>query len=691
MVQGGLDVAGNPESVTRDRSTSLSRRIGDAAEAFEKAWNSGSPPAIEEFLGGSSGSARTALLVELIMVDVERRWRAWNANGAKETVMPPLLAEYAARFPELGEASSIPDELVIHEYRVRLNWGDRPTRQEYLDRYGPCPALVSSLQQVEAQLDQVKFDTATIQAGRVDAGDTQSSRVLAKSAKCAPPETSSFRSAVLDRYEVSEELGRGGMGVVYRGRHLLLDKPVAIKLCLPQTEPERFRREAQLLARVSSPHIVIVHDFDLLSDGRAMLVMDWIDGADLMSLMRGTGGPLHEKRVLQWMKHVCLAMQTAAACGVVHRDLKPSNILIDKKDAAKVADFGLARSQDAAQLTASGGIWGTVDYMAPEQAEDPRSVDTRADIYSFGATFYHALTGQPPFKGETPFAVLYKHKTEPLIAPQSRNPRLSKRTSEVLERCLAKSPVDRFSQFSDVLDQLTNEQQQDPWLTDDDPQLTPILSAYTSKRLGYLNWYSKGSVGRTLCNEGRELDSIALPGGQFIRFIRGDIVKQQVDAIVSSADDHLSMEAGVSFAIRIAGGPHLRQAAEQLAPVRPGRAVITPAGNLACRFVIHAVTVGIHDNKWVRPSRALIADLVASCFYQADCHRISSIAFPLLGTGIQGFPTDESLDTMFRCILRLLTRELTSVREVRLVIWDGTSAECRFALDEFGTKAETNP
>src|SRR5262249_23985215 len=153
-------------------------------------------------------------------------------------------------------------------------------------------------------------------------------------------------------------------------------------------------------------------------------------------------------RAVPWMLQVCEGMQAAADQGVVHRDLKPSNMLVDHQDQVHVADFGLARSAQVEQLTLLGGPMGTPHYMAPEQAEDPHGVDARADIYSFGATFYHVLTGQPPFQGETSFAILFKHKMEPLVSPQARNPLLSTRVSECLERCLAKSPNQRFTNFS---------------------------------------------------------------------------------------------------------------------------------------------------------------------------------------------------------------------------------------------------
>jgi serine/threonine protein kinase len=547
--------------------------------------------------------------------------------------------------PPMSESDRLSD--LVSEWERERQAGREPDVEELCDG---SPELASEFRTRVAALKSFYREFET------DVPSTVGPQVGGSSGETKPDPP-----ALLKRYELCEEVGRGGMGVVYRGRHSLLNKTVAIKVCLAETLTDRFQREGQILASVSSPFIVAVHDFEFIGSGRAVLVMDWVEGGNLEQVIRAAAGPIPEHRALRWMSQVCQGMQQAADCGIVHRDLKPSNILIDGNDQARVADFGLARKQESWQLTHCGGPMGTPHYMAPEQAEDPRNVDTRADIYSFGATFYHVMTGSPPFQGETPFAVLFKHKVEPLVSPIACNERLSKRTSDVLERCLAKSPVDRFSSFSDVLTVLSDKADEDPWLSDDDPQLSGLFSAYAAKRESYLQ---RG--------DSRELDVFTFPAGRTLRIVRGDIVKQQVDAIVSSSDDYLSMNAGVAHAIGVAGGPFLLEYAERLAPVRPGRAVVTSAGcgNLLCRFVIHAVTVGIHENAWVFPSRDLIAELVASSFYQADCHKVFSIAFPLLGTGAQGFPIDTCLDTMFRCIARALLRGLTLVEDVRIVIYN---------------------
>lgn len=477
------------------------------------------------------------------------------------------------------------------------------------------------------------------------------------------PSDSNFPDSapILSRYEILEEVGRGGMGVVYWGRHRLLDKQVAIKFCNPGQEIERFQREAKLLASVRSPHAVPVHDFELLPNGQAMLVMDWIPGRDLRKLLHDANHCFPESRVLPWMLQVCEGMHAVANQGIVHRDLKPSNILVDQKDQAHVGDFGLARAAHVETITLAGGVMGTPHYMAPEQAEDPRSVDTRADIYSFGATFYHVLVGQPPFQGDSAFSILYKHKTEPLIRPQTQMPNLSERTSQIIERCLAKAPPDRFSSFAELLMHLQpSAAPSSPWAMSDDDELAAYLARYQDRKPHYLNEQQRWN---------EDLEVYTFPRGQTLRIIRGDLVAQRVDVLVNSDTCYLEMDDGVSAAILASGGPEIKEQLTRQQPVRPGRAVVTSAGRLPARLVFHGVTAGRVEGRLVRASRDLIAEIMSSCFYHADSYEVHSIAFPLLATGAQGFPRSICLDAMFQFLARMFLRGLTSVTEARIVLY----------------------
>jgi hypothetical protein len=360
------------------------------------------------------------------------------------------------------------------------------------------------------------------------------------------------------------------MGVVYRAWQVGLGRMVALKMIARGGSGARFRREARLIARINSPHVVAVHDLHTLPDDRLILVMEYVEGTDLARMLKARGGPLPEAQVLPWMQQVADGMRAAADQRIIHRDVKPSNILIDIHERARVVDFGLGRGPtEFGELTHSHDVVGTPYYMAPEQAEDPQSVDTRADIYSFGATFYHALTGAPPFEGKTAFAILYKHKTEPLVSPMFRNTDISRGMSDLLERCLAKSPGDRFPSFAELSAQLRPASgPRSSWEMPEDPAWARYHEAYKDRRASSL--YGPPESG--------ECDVYQFPQGRVLRIIRGDLAEQQVDALVNSVANDLPLGHGVARALLRAGGDGIAREAARFAMVRPGRVVVTSAG-----------------------------------------------------------------------------------------------------------------
>jgi serine/threonine protein kinase len=446
------------------------------------------------------------------------------------------------------------------------------------------------------------------------------------------------------------------MGWVYRATRRNFDMQVAIKLVSPAFSSDRFKREAECIVKVRSPYVVTVHDFETLDDGTSALVMEWIEGVDLKKAMDAQGGRLREHVALPWMRQTCEGMVAVADRHLIHRDLKPSNIMIDAQGRAKVTDFGLARDPLGTDLSFTGQVVGTPYYMAPEQADDPRNVDTRSDIYSFGACFYHALTGRPPFEGHSAFAILFKHKTEPLVSPRALNPEISEPTSQLLERCLSKSPQERFQSFREVLNffQLT------PWDQLEDKALAEYISTYQSRRIEYL----------TRTRAVNFPDVYAFPEGRSLQILVGDIVDQEVEAVVSSDDWLLSKSDGVSRAILVAAG---REILDELrcVPVRPGRVVVSSGNRLKAKRIFHAVVAGRSQEGSQLLSRDLINEAMQSCFYHAESYFVRSIAFPLLGTGANGFSEGVGLDTMFRCLARNLLRATTGIREARIVLTPG--------------------
>jgi eukaryotic-like serine/threonine-protein kinase len=258
---------------------------------------------------------------------------------------------------------------------------------------------------------------------------------------------STLAAALVGQYDVEREIGRGGMGVVYLARDLKLDRLVAIKtlpahLAGSADVRERFLREARTAAHLSHPSIVPIHRADEIS-GQVFFVMGYVDGESLAQRIQSRGIPAFAETVAQ-LHDVALALGYAHARGVVHRDVKAENILIDRSTGrAVVTDFGIARLQESKQLTATGQVLGTVHYMSPEQVSG-EAIDGRSDVYALGVVAYLALSGRFPFDSDTPSAILVSHVTK--TAPRLRDvaPDVPVTLAAIVDRCLAKSPDDRF-------------------------------------------------------------------------------------------------------------------------------------------------------------------------------------------------------------------------------------------------------
>ena len=255
------------------------------------------------------------------------------------------------------------------------------------------------------------------------------------------PPTPEEVGRLLPQYRIESLLGRGGMGAVYKGVQLNLDRPVAIKLLPVEVAADaefvtRFQREARTLARLQHSRIVTIHDFGQTSEGHLYFVMEYIDGTNLREILRGPG--LDPEQALVVVGQLCDALQAAHREGIVHRDIKPENVLISREGYVKLADFGLSRPPQevgASQLTNTNIVMGTPDYMAPEQHEGTGKADHRSDIFALGVMFYEMLTGRTP-RGA--------------FDPPSRKVQVDVRIDEVVLKALQAEPDRRYQLASEM-------------------------------------------------------------------------------------------------------------------------------------------------------------------------------------------------------------------------------------------------
>ena len=257
-----------------------------------------------------------------------------------------------------------------------------------------------------------------------------------------------LQEALVGKYSLDREIGRGGMGIVYLAHEVRLDRPVALKLLPPEmaAQPalrERFLREARTAAKLSQPNIVPIYSVHEVDDF-VFFVMMFVEGETLGERVRERG-PLPASEAIRILREVAWALAYAHGQGVVHRDVKPDNILIEAGSGrALVTDFGIAQVSDAAGLTTTGEVLGTAEYMSPEQASGD-AVDKRSDLYSLGVLGHFMLSGQLPFQGATVAATLAKHLTQEAPPLAGVAPGLPRQLTQSIDRRLAKDPADRFA------------------------------------------------------------------------------------------------------------------------------------------------------------------------------------------------------------------------------------------------------
>ena len=327
----------------------------------------------------------------------------------------------------------------LEDYLERLQCGEAPDRRSVLEK---SPDLASALDCLEV-LEGFAPMTRSYSPGDEETVEVEPLGPL-------PQE--------FGPYKLVSEIGRGGMGIVYKARQKALDRTVAVKMILSShvVSPEylrRFQTEARAAARVSHANIVHIHEVGQLR-GRHFFVMEYVEGVNLAE--RIAEGPVDVPTAVRLVASVARAVEHLHQQGIVHRDLKPSNILLDESGQPYVTDFGLAKVFGAgSQTTASGVIAGTPSYMAPEQAAGRNDqVGPACDVYSLGTLLYELLTGRPPFREESPFDTLVQVLQREPALPRRLNPKIPRELELICLKCLEKSPAERYGSAAALADDL---------------------------------------------------------------------------------------------------------------------------------------------------------------------------------------------------------------------------------------------
>jgi len=438
-------------------------------EAFDQAWQGSRPPAIDDFLPpldvtSSAGYGRRELLVELVMIDLECRWRRGLSTGdltldeAVAVALPdkPLVDDYLEVYPDLEAGDELFIQLVTQEYQVRHRWGDRPLQDTFVSRFPQLSdSLPAALTAIDRQLG-ASLGRNVLQVDTNRSGTNSDAATGRKNAQSASASDGSELPKSIGRYRVVRLLGRGGFGLVYLAQDHELDRRVAIKvphekLIASSEVAELYLSEARAVANLDHPNIVPVHDVGATSDYPCFIVSKFIEGTDLATKIGEARLSFLESAEIA--ATIADALHHAHTRSVVHRDVKPENILINQTSEPFIVDFGLAlRDQD---LGKGPHYAGTPVYMSPEQARgEGHRVDGRSDIFSLGAVLYEMLVGRPPFMADTRAEVLERivsHEPKPLRQLRDTIPPELER---ICLKAISKPATDRYLTAQDMANDL---------------------------------------------------------------------------------------------------------------------------------------------------------------------------------------------------------------------------------------------
>ncbi len=325
---------------------------------------------------------------------------------------------------------------------------------------GKAKSLSTMVKSGEPNHGELTHSTISL---RIDE-DTRETNTDTDSTPLLDPATHPEMLGRIGAFDVSEIIGRGGMGIVYKGFDTELNRPVAIKVLAPHLAAngisrKRFDREAQAAAAVQHPNVVPIHsvnstDANSVSPNRPYLVMTLVSGKSLQAHVEEKG-PLPAKEVVRIAQQIAAGLAAAHKTGLVHRDIKPANILMENDvNRVMITDFGLARCANDAAVTQTGWLLGTPHYMSPEQVKG-NEIDARSDLFSMGAVLYFLCTGREPFRGDQPFTVLQKIVNEEPNDAQSVNNEVPKTLSQIIRRLISKDIEQRFQSAAEVDEVLT--------------------------------------------------------------------------------------------------------------------------------------------------------------------------------------------------------------------------------------------
>jgi predicted Ser/Thr protein kinase len=415
-------------------------------QGFEDSWINGAPLPLADCLPDSETDSYLPTLEELVHIQLEFSWKAFRGgSGSRPTSIELLLDE----FPSLRNPD-VMGRLLEQETECRNRGGDTLGTD---DNTAPAGAKLADQATIPPSTSGSDLaDDQTLMA----AISIDQPTLVGESISSIPPGT--VPRINLEGYEVLGELGRGGMGVVYRALDTRLKRVVALKMVLAgvHADPEdlkRFQLEAEAVAQLQHPNIVQIHDVGE-HEGRPFFSLEFVEGGELASKIAGEPQP-HEEAA-QLVETLSRAMHFAHERNIIHRDLKPANVLLTKDGQPKITDFGLAkRLEDDAGQTASGSIMGTPSYMSPEQAgRQQGQIGPPTDVYALGALLYCLLTGRPPFQSASVMdTVLQVLEKEP-VPPHQLVPDLDRNLETITLKCLQKDPARRYQTAEEVADEL---------------------------------------------------------------------------------------------------------------------------------------------------------------------------------------------------------------------------------------------